>query len=81
MRLDVVEVLGRIGDERAARALCEAYLTGDEELLGTILVSLAQLTWQPEEPDQDAIHASAHRDWYRCTDIGAPAVDALLLAL
>jgi HEAT repeat protein len=77
-----VAALGQIGDTRAIIPLV-ALLTEARslQLRRAVAKALAKLEWQPSRDQTGALYWVMRREWERCAEIGAPAIEPLATAL
>jgi HEAT repeat protein len=73
-------VLLRFG-EAAIAPLVDALWSEDEDLSQEVVRLLDELGWQPDYTEAGARYAITRRQWFKCLEIGKPAVSPLLLEL
>jgi len=80
MRQTLAEVLVKIGAP-AVKPLVAALGDEDRNVRETAAGALESLGWQPDRRDVEAAYWVAKRQWDRCVEIGAPAVEPLIVVL
>ena len=81
-RRAAIDALGQIGDARAAEPLVAVLVeSSSQQLRQAAAKALAKLGWQPERDQTGALYWVTRREWQRCAEIGAPAVEPLASAL
>jgi HEAT repeat protein len=79
---DVVAALGEIGDARAVEPLSAALKdTTSRYVRQAASEALDKLGWKPHKNETGAIYWITKREWDKCVEIGAPAVEPLIAAL
>ena len=81
VRQAVVEALGEIGDPRAVEVLCIALRAPQRDLRQAAVQALDRVGWQPDRGVAGAAYWAEKREWDRCIQIGAAAVEPLVVAL
>jgi len=73
--------LGKIGDKRAVEPLIEKLKDSGVYVRSSVFLALEKLGWQPDKDWVGAVYYIAKRQWYKCIEIGHPAVEPLVKAL
>jgi HEAT repeat protein len=81
MRETAARTLGLIGDARAVEPLLTTLTDENDAVREAALGALNNIEWQPDQSEEAAAYWIAARQWDRCADLGAPAVEPLLAAL
>jgi HEAT repeat protein len=74
------EALGEIGDSRAIKPLLAALRDEDRGMREAVANSLEKLGWQPDKWSDGAAYWAAREEWDRCVEIGASAVEPLIIS-
>lgn len=77
----LADVLGNIGDKRAIEPLIIALHDKNWSMCKAAAENLDRLNWQPCSEKDEAAYWIAKCDWDKCIEIGAPAVDPLIVTL
>jgi HEAT repeat protein len=75
-----VAALGRIGEPSIA-PLLSALQDPDRDVRRCAADALDRLDWKPREDEAGAYYWIAKNQWMNCVEIGAPAVDPLIIVL
>jgi HEAT repeat protein len=81
MRETAARTLGLIGDARAVEPLLTTLTDDNDAVRDAAIGALNNIGWQPDKSEEAAAYWVASRQWDRCAELGAPAVDQLLAAL
>jgi HEAT repeat protein len=73
--------LGQIGDSRAKVPLSALLQDNALQVSRAAVEALDKMGWQPDQGIAGAFYWAIQKRWDRCTQIGAPAVEALIAAL
>ena len=76
----VVKRLGRIGGPDVAAPLAGALKDDDATIRRAAARGLADISWQPTDPELGAIYYANLREWRKCAECGAPAIPSLIEA-
>lgn len=77
VRAGAARALGEIGDPGAVEPLVASL----EDLRSAAFSALDRLGWQPDRSELGAVYWIAKRQWDKCVEIGALAVEPLIAAL
>lgn len=80
IRQVATETLGQVGSP-AVEVLVAALGEQDADMRAAATEALGKLGWQPDKTVAGAIYWADRREWAKCVEIGAPAVEALLAVL
>jgi HEAT repeat protein len=80
-QLCAITALGKIGDSRAAEPLIAFLGESDREIRQKCVEALEKIGWQPRQDMAGAYYWAAKQDWKACLEIGAAALQPLLVAL
>jgi two-component system alkaline phosphatase synthesis response regulator PhoP len=78
VRRTAAGALGQLGDARAVGPLIAALWDKDNQVRSTTAAALDKLKWKPQTVEQEVRYWIAKEDWYKCADIGEPAIEPLL---
>ena len=81
IREAAAKALGEIGDARAIEPLIDALKDESEYVRSAAAEALDKLGWQPDTEERKAAYWAAKQEWDKCVEIGAPAVEPLIIAL
>jgi HEAT repeat protein len=81
MREAAARALGQIGDTRSVEPLIATLKDKDRSVCEAAAEALGNLGWKPDQNVTGATYWIAERQWDRCAEIGAPAVEPLAAAL
>jgi HEAT repeat protein len=81
VRKAVAQALGHLGDEQAVEPLITVLQSADKDVRRAAAEALEKIGWQPDRSEKGAIYWIARRQWDRCAELGAPAVEPLIGAL
>jgi HEAT repeat protein len=81
MRKSAAQLLGKIGDARAKKALVETLSDGNPDVVQAAGEALAKLGWKPARSAAGAAFWVSQGEWGLCVKIGAIAVPSLVAAL
>jgi HEAT repeat protein len=81
VRADVAKALSQVGETRAVEPLVGALDDQDKDVREAVATALEALGWQADATETGAGFWVAKRDWSKCVEIGAPAVEPLIAAL
>ena len=78
MRSSSARSLVLIGDARAVEPLLTTLTDENDAVREAAMGALNNIGWQPDQSEEAAVYWIAARQWDRCAEIGAPAVEPLL---
>ena len=81
VREAAAQLLGKIGDARAAQPLIAALHDTDSNVRWAAADALKQIGWRPGKDEAGAAFWIVKRDWKQCLKMGAPAVEPLIVEL
>lgn len=81
IRMTTAEALRQMGDVRAIEPLVATFKEGDYEMQKVVAKALDSLGWQPLEDKQRAAIAILNGRWEQAANLGAIAVEPLVIAL
>jgi len=73
--------LGTIGDTRAVEPLIDTLKDTNSGVRTFAAIALDELGWQADQSETGAAYWVAKEEWDKCVEIGAPAVEPLIIAL
>lgn len=81
VRQAAAESLGKIGDIRAVEPLTITLKDGNRHVREAATEALDRIGWQPDRDETAAYYWIMKRQWDKCVEIGATAVEPLIVAL
>jgi HEAT repeat protein len=81
VRRAAAEMLGKIGDVRAVEPLITAIKDSARGVCQAAIEALDKLGWQPDRSEAGAVYWIEKRQWDKCVEVGAPAVEPLIATL
>jgi HEAT repeat protein len=78
VRRTAADALGQLGDARAVGPLIATLWDKDSQVRSTTAAALDKLKWKPQTVEQEVGYWIAKEEWYKCADIGEPAIEPLL---